>query len=121
MDYIILFLSISILSSATCKNSAIGMIERIGTYSKYYPKWYIAPAKWVRTIFKIKQRLIPGYLYFELILSLVFAALGPVNLIICIIVDFSTNVVGILVMIHCCLILVEMIIFSVMSFIMKKK
>lgn len=121
MDYIFVFLGFSILSSMSCRNAAIGMIERIGTNSPYYPKGYTIPAKWVRTIFKLKQRLIPKYFYFELILSLFFAALGPVNLIICLIVDFSPNIVGILVMTHVCLVIVDMIFFSIMSFLLNKK
>lgn len=121
MDHIFVFLGISILSSMNCRNSAIGMIERIGTNSLHYPKGYIAPAKWVRTVFKLTQRLIPRYLYFELILSLFFAALGPVNLMICIIVGCSANIVGILVMIHICLVVVNMIFFSIASSLMKKK
>ena len=119
--YIFVFLGISFLSSMSCRNSAIGMIERIGTKSLHYPKRYIAPAKWVRTVFKLKQRLIPRYLYFELILSLFFAVLGPVNLMICIIVDCSANIVGILIMLHVCLILVDMIFFSIISYLIKKK
>lgn len=119
--YILIFLGISFLSSMNCKNSAIGMIERIGTNSPHYPSWYIVPAKWVRTIFKLTQRLIPRYLYYELILALFFAALGPVNLMICTIADGSANIVGILIMIHSCLIIVNMIIFSIISLLMKKK
>lgn len=119
--YIFMFLGISILSSMNCRNSAIGMIERIGTNSSQYPKEYIVPAKWIRTVFKLTHRLIPRYLYFELILSLFFAALGPVNLMICIIVDCSANVVGILVMIHICLVVVNMIFFSIISSLMKRK
>ena len=116
-----MFLGISILSSMNCKNSALGMIERIGTNTKHYPKGYIAPAKWVRRLFKVKQLFIPRYLYFELILSLFFAGLGPVNLMICILVDCAPDIVGILVMLHICLVIFNMIFFSISSSLLKKR
>ena len=91
------------------------MIERIGTNSQHYPKGYTNPAKWVRALFKIKQRVIPRYLYFELILSLVFALLGPINLIICVAVDCAPDIGGILIMIHSCMVIINMIYFSILS------
>ena len=118
--YVFMFLGISILSSLNCKNSAIGMIERIGINSRHYPKGYANPAKWIRSLFKIKQRVIPRFLYFQLILSLVFALMGPINLIICIAVDCSPDIVGILVMLHCCLIIIDTIYFAIMSFLLGK-
>lgn len=118
--YVFMFLGLSILSSLKCKNSAKGMIERIGIASRYYPKWYIVPARWVKTMFKLTQSSIPLYYYIELILSLFFAALGPVNLIICIIADFSDNIVGMLIIFHICLVIVDAIFFSIISLIMKR-
>ena len=120
LGYIFMFLGISILSSLNCKNSAIGMIERIGKNSRHYPKGYTKPAKWVRTLFKIKQREIPRYLYFELIISLIFALIGPINLIICIAVNCTPDVVGILVMLHVCLVIINMFCFSILSFRFKR-
>lgn len=119
--YMFLFLGISILSSVTSKNSAIGMIKRIGTNSWRYPKWYVIPAKWVRKLFKIKQHLIPRYLYFELILSLFFAFLGPINLVVCFAVDFAPKIVGVLVMINSGLVIFDTIFFGVMSYLLKKQ
>ena len=118
--YVFMFLGISILSSLNCKNSAIGMIEKIGINSRHYPKGYTNPAKWVRALFKIKQRVIPRYLYFELILSLIFALIGPINLIICVAVDCAPDIVGILVMLHICLVIINMIYFSILSFRLKR-
>lgn len=118
--YVFMFLGISILSSLNCKNSAIGMIERIGTNSRHYPKGYTNPAKWVRVLFKIKQRVIPRYLYFELILSLIFALIGPISLIICVAVDCAPDIVGILIMLHICLVVINMIYFSILSFRLKR-
>ena len=116
-----MFFGLSFLSSMSCRNSALGMIKQIGSNSLHYPKRYIVPAKWARTVFKLTQHLIPRYLYFELILSLFFAALGPVNLIICIILDCSANIVGILIMIHISLVIVNMIFFAIITSLMKKK
>ena len=118
--YVFMFLGISILSSMNCKNSAMGMIEKIGINSRHYPKGYTNPAKWVRVLFKIKQHVIPRYLYIELILSLVFALIGPINLIICVAVDCAPDIVGILVMLHICLVVINMIYFSILSFRLKR-
>jgi hypothetical protein len=120
--YVFMFLGISILSSLNCKNSAIGMIKRIGINlnSRHYPRGYTNPAKWVRALFKIKQRVIPRYLYFQLILSLIFALMGPINLIICITTGCDPDIVGILVMLHCCLVLIDTIYFSIQSFRLKR-
>ena len=115
-----MFLGLSFLSSMCCKNSAIGMIERIKTDSSRYPKGYVTPARWVRTVFHLEKRKIPRYYYFELILSLFFAFLGPVNSIICFFADYSANIIGILVMFHICLVLVDFVIFSIVSWLLKK-
>lgn len=117
--YIFIFLGISILSSINCKNSAIGMIKEIKTNSPHYPKWYVTPARWIRKLFKVRQHLIPRYLYFELILSLLFAILGPLNMLICVITNFSLDVAGVLIMVHVCLIVLNMIFFSIMSTLLK--
>ena len=109
--YIFMFLGISILSSMNCKNSAIGMIESVGKTSRHYPKWYIRPARWVRKLFNIKQHEIPRCLYFELFLSIFFALLGPINLIICAVADCAPSVVGILLISHACLIIINTVFF----------
>lgn len=118
--YIFMFLGIAILSSMNCKNSSIGMIESVGKTSRHYPKWYIRPARWVRKLFNIKQHEIPRYLYFELFLSLFLALLGPINLIICAATHCNPGVVGILIMFHACLIIINMVFFSIMSLLLKR-
>ena len=118
-DLFFMFLGISFLSSINCKNSAIGMIKEIKTNSPHYPKWYVTPARWIRKLFKVRQHLIPRYLYFELILSLFFAILGPLNMLICVITNFSLDVAGVLIMVHACLIVLNMIFFSIMSTLLK--
>ena len=120
MDFggIFVILGISILSSLSCKNSTVEMIKRYGTIARL--KGYVSPARWVRRLFKLKKCLIPRYLYFELILSLLFALLGPMNLIIGLFVGGDPDIMGILVMFHICLIIINMVFFSVMSFRLKK-
>lgn len=67
-DYIIIFGGIALLSGLSCKNMAIGMIEQLNIVTRYYPKHYTAPSRWMRKLFKLSQRVIPRYLYFELLL-----------------------------------------------------
>ena len=117
----IMFLAISFLSSIGCRNSVIKIIEEVGVFPLRHPKRYIVTPKWVRKVFKIKHRFIPRYFYFELILSLFYAALGPINIIIYTIFSgYSANIGGILVMFHACLIIVDTIFLAIISFIMKK-
>lgn len=121
LGIISLFLAASFLSSLNCRNSAIGMIKRIGNNARHYPKGFVVPAKWIRTLFGLKKHsIIPRYLYFELIMSLIFAALCPINILICIVTDWYT-VPGILLMIHCCLIIVNLLFFAIMTLIVEKK
>jgi len=119
--HLIVFLGISILSSASAKNSAIGMIEQLRTYLPCYPKGYVTPAKWVRRIFKIRQRMVPRYLYFELLLSLFYAILGPLNLLVCLFTNCNKKIVALLVIVHCSLIIVEAICDFIIPFILKQK
>ena len=42
----------------------------------------MAPPKWMRRFFQIRQRVIPRYLYFRLLLSLFYLILGPLNTVI---------------------------------------
>ena len=77
---IVLFSALSILSSFTCKNSALGLIEEIGICKRFYPKYYIIPARWMRKVFKVRQTRIPIFLYVELFLSIAFFVLGPINI-----------------------------------------
>lgn len=110
-EYIFIFLGIAVLSCMDCRNSAVGMIKEIGTNSRYYPKHYIIPKRWMQTLFHIKQHAIPRYLYFELLLSLFFLTLGLLNIVICIAVTFDKSITSILIMFHACLIIGNMIFF----------
>lgn len=120
-DYFFLFLGISILSSASCRNSALGMVRKIGVSSSSYPRGYIHCSKRVKRIFKIKSNKIPRYLYFELLVSIVFAFLCPINFLISLINDYNSNVVGLLVIVHASLIILNFMYFAFMTFIYKKK
>lgn len=116
-----LFFSLSLLSSWNCRNSAFEMMRILGVDTQRYPKRYIKPARWVRKLFNIKQRVVPRYLYFQLFLSLFYAALFPINLIICIVANCAPNVAGVLVMFHVGLILVNEVSFIIISFFMQRK
>lgn len=121
MLYVNVLLGFAFLSSMACRNSAIGMIEKIGANVKNYPKGYILPARWMRKIFKLPKHKIPWYLYIESFLSLFFAALGPVNLLISAIAKFDNMVVGTLCFVHVCFFFASTIFFLTMSFIWSRK
>lgn len=123
MDFILIFfyLGATVLSYMDCRNSTVGMIKEIGINSRYYPKHYIIPKRWMKNLFHIKQRVIPRYLYFELLVSLFFIILGLHNIVIFIAVGCDKSITGILIMIHMCLIIINMIFFSIMSLLFKKK
>ena len=120
MDYVLLFFSISFLSWLATRTRALLMIKEISSNSKYYPKLYTLPAKWIRKIYRLNKRIIPKYLYLELIMSLIYAILGPINLLITLILD-SRHIAGYLIMFHICLVLVNTIFFVIMSSIVNKR
>lgn len=120
-ELIFFYLGITVLSFMNCRNSTVGMIKEIGIDSRYYPKHYIIPKRWMRNFFHINQRTIPRYLYFELLVSLSFLILGLLNTAIFIAVDCDKPITGILFMSHICLIIINMIFFSIMSLIYKGK
>ena len=117
--HIFLFLGVSFLFGLHCKNSTIGMMEEVGVFPLCHPKRYIVTPNWVRKVFKIKHRFIPRYFYFRLILSLFYATLGPVNLIVLMVAGADLG--GILLMCNVCLYLIDVIVFIIISSIMKKK
>ena len=122
MDFgsIFMFLGIALLSGLSCKNAAIGMIEQINTVSRYYPKHYMAPGRRVKKLFKLSQRVIPRYLYFELLLSLFFFLLGPLNIVIWMAFHCNKNIAAILVMVHVSLILLNLVFFLITSLLFKR-
>ena len=122
MDFgsIFMFLGIALLSGLSCKNAAIGMIGQINTVSRYYPKHYMAPGRRMKKLFKLSQRVIPRYLYFELLLSLFFFLLGPLNIVIWMAFHCGKTAAAILVMVHVCLILLNLVFFLITSLLFKR-
>lgn len=120
-ELIFFYLGATVLSCINCRNSTVGMVEEIGINSRYYPKHYIIPKRWVRKLFHIKQHSIPRYLYFELLVSLSFLILGLLNIVIFIAVGCDKSITGILIIFHICLIIINMIFFSIVSLIFKKE
>lgn len=118
---VFVFFGMSFLFSLGCKNSATAMIKEIGFYPWSNSKRYIAPARWVRKLFKIRERVIPKFCYYELFLALFFAALCPINLIISAIADFNPVVVYILIVFQSCLIIVDAIVSAIMCLLLKKR
>ena len=114
-DYIIIFGGIALLSGLSCKNMAIGMIEQLNIVTRYYPKHYTAPSRWMRKLFKLSQRVIPRYLYFELLLSLFFFLLGAVNIVVSVAGGGNETRTVILVMFHVGAIILNAIFFCTMS------
>ena len=123
IDFVVMFACMSFLSSLWSRNVATGTIKECQSYSPLNPKGYIVPPKWIRTVFKLSKRKIPRYLCFELIMTLVFAALCPINTMITAIVTIvggdTLLTVGILSMFHACLIIANAIFFIIMSSIRK--
>ena len=56
------------------KKSALDNIKKVGLNSRYYPKRYVLLPRRIRKLFRIEQRMVPRFLYFELLLSLFFVA-----------------------------------------------
>lgn len=121
VDVLFMFLGIALLSGLNCKNAAVGMIKELGTRPEYDPKHYVAPKRWMKKLFDIRQRAIPRYLYFELYLSFFFFALGPLNIGICIVTGFDKTIAGILIQLHVGLILINTLFYAILSTIYKKK
>ena len=110
-----LFLCISTLSYYNCRNSAVQMIKKRPISNTTPANWICTTPNWLKIMFKIDKRQIPKYLYLELILSLVFATLGPACFLIFLISDCSMYVVGILVMLQASLIIINLAYFSIMT------
>lgn len=92
---ILLIVWFSIMPSIAFKRNALRQIKELGSNLPRYPKRYIAPANWMRKWFKItKGKLIPRFLYFELILSVAYAVLGPIFIAIYMISGFNLEVGG---------------------------
>ena len=121
LEGIYIYCIMAVSSFLAFKIAAMKLIEEIGISSRHYPKHYVAPKRWIRNIFHIKKHKIPRYLYFELLLSLFFLALGPLNIVICVAVDGENFVSGMLVMFHSGLILINIIFIAIMTLLYFKR
>lgn len=59
------------------------MIQEICINPKYYPKRYRPVPRWMKKFFKIKQKMIPKFIYLELLSAIFFVILGLVDIVIC--------------------------------------
>ena len=114
------FIVFTLLSFFNCRNSTVGMIDEIGMNDRFYPKQYIILTSKTRKIFNIKSRVIPKYLYYELLISTLFALLGPIYIIIYLCCDENNSVGGLLLLFHSILIITNLIYFAIMSAIFKR-
>ena len=121
LEGIYIYCIMAVSSFLAFKIAAMKLIEEIGISSRHYPKHYVAPKRWIRNIFHIKKHKIPRYLYFELLLSLFFLALGPLNIVICVAVDGDKFISGMLVMFHSGLILINMFFIAIMTLLYFKR
>ena len=121
LEGIFLYSIMAVGSFLAFKIAAMELMEEIGISSRYYPKHYVAPKRWIKNIFHIKKHRIPRFLNFELLLSLFFLALGPLNIVICVAVDGENFVSGMLVMFHSGLILINIIFIAIMTLLYFKR
>ena len=115
------FIAYTLLSYFNCRNSTIGMINEIGINNRFYPKRYMTLPRKMRRLFSINNKLIPKYLFCELIISIIFVALGPIYIIIYLCYNGDNSVGGILLLFHSGLIIINLIFFTIMSTIYKRK
>jgi hypothetical protein len=118
----IIFFALSLLPFLACKNSALFCINSLGINKRFYPKYYTFPARWMRKVFKVKKNPILVFLYAELVLAIVFAALGPVNFVVAVYIlisGYEKRIIGVLVMIPVCLIILNTIYLAVVEKVFK--
>ena len=121
LEVIYIYCIMAVSSFLAFKIAAMELMEEIGISSRYYPKHYVAPKRWIKNIFHIKKHKIPRFLNFELRLSLFFLALGPLNIVIYTAVDGDKFIGGMLVMFHSGLILINMIFIAIMTLLYFKR
>ena len=54
------------------KKSALDNIKKVGLNSRYYPERYVLLPRRIRKLFRIEQRTVPRFLYFELLLAMLW-------------------------------------------------
>jgi hypothetical protein len=100
MDTFLVILLLTGYSSYDCQRFTKQMQNKVGIVMRYYPKRYIVPKRWVRKLFGMNSQPLPKYLYFELFVSIIYALLCPIYLILAI--CFGTKVAAALVLSHVC-------------------
>lgn len=110
----------TILTHFTFRNSAIGLIKRISINTRYYPKRYVTPPKWMRKLFGVWQRVIPRFLFTELLFSLGIVLFGPIYTIVVCWVK-NKEVLGIVIGVHVCIIIMRTVFLAIMSTIYRRK
>lgn len=55
------------------------VVNDIGINSRFYPRHYAKPCRWLRKLFSIKQRMVPNFILFEYYLCLFFVLLYPLK------------------------------------------
>ena len=121
LKLLFMFLGISLLSFWKFKNVTQEMIKEIGINKRFFPKHYVHPNRVIKRFFKIKQRKIPKYLYIEAYITIIFSCLWVPNVIITYISSFNKTVMGMLVMLHILLIIVNCIYLMFFSSVFNKR
>lgn len=119
--FIFAFIGFTLLSFFNCRNSTKGMIDEIGINNRFYPKGYMTLPRITRRFFGVKTKVIPKFLFWEFIVSVLFLALGPIYIIIYLCCNETSRVGGILLLFHTSLIIINLFFFAIMSTIFKKR
>jgi hypothetical protein len=116
-----MYIYLSGITFFATKNMAKRRIDEIGTYSLHYPRWYINTPRWTKRCFGINKSSIPRYLYAELIVSLFFLCMGPINIVVFIISNYNQKIGSFLVCLHHLLAVIVIAFDCIMTFIIKKE
>ena len=122
-DVIFMYLSFMFLATRNFRSLTVEGIKEIGINhrSRYYPKHYITPKRWMRKLFDRKQRVIPRFVCFELFVFLFYVILGLINIVVTIAVGVDTNIAGILLLSYFGLAVVIIIFHFIMTHRFKRK
>lgn len=100
METFFILLLVTCYSSFDCQRFTKQMQNKVGIVMRHYPKRYIVPKRWIRKLFGMNSQPIPKYLYFELFVSIIYALLGSIYIILA--ACFGTKVAAALVLFHVC-------------------
>lgn len=96
---IVISIIIAVMCSLSCRSMAINGDKVVRTNSKYYPKHYAIPSRWLRRLFSLPKRDMAKYFVFHLYLSLMHIAVGIINVVILSLgLPWSTFVFGCIIM-----------------------